>query len=53
MTSGTYRIAFYADIFYNSENSPPYWIPPKDLDVDAILLGGDIHYSPDQFGTML
>jgi Icc-related predicted phosphoesterase len=53
MASGKYRVAFYADIFYNSEHSPPYWIPPKDLDVDAILLGGDIHYSPAQFGTML
>ncbi len=53
MTSGRYRMAFCADIFYNSRNSPPYWIPPKDLDVDAILLGGDIHYSPDQFGAML
>jgi Icc-related predicted phosphoesterase len=53
MTAGSYRVAFYADIFYNSELSPPYWIPPNDLDVDAILLGGDIHYSPEQLGTML
>jgi Calcineurin-like phosphoesterase len=53
MTAETQRIAFYADIFYNSKQSPPYWIPPNDLDVDAVLLGGDIHYSPEQLGTML
>ena len=53
MTTGTHRVAFYADIFYNSELSPSYWIPPGDLDVEAILLGGDIHYSPDQLGSML
>src|SRR5689334_21930068 len=33
--------------------SPPYWIPPRDLDVEAILLGGDIHYRPDGLGEML
>jgi hypothetical protein len=48
-----HRVAFYADIVYNSELSPPYWIPPHNLDVDAILLGGDIHYSPDLFAGML
>jgi Icc-related predicted phosphoesterase len=53
MTTGTHRVAFYADIFYNSELSPSYWIPPEGLDVEAILLGGDIHYSPDQLGSML
>lgn len=47
------RIAFYADIFYDSELSPAYWIPPADLDVDAILLGGDIHYTPQHLGDML
>lgn len=53
MTTEPHRIAFYADIFYNSEHTPAYWIPPSDLDVEAILLGGDIHYSPGQLGTML
>jgi Icc-related predicted phosphoesterase len=53
VTAEHHRIAFYADIFYNSELSPPYWIPPSDLDVDAIVLGGDIHYSPDDLGAML
>jgi hypothetical protein len=47
------KIAFYADIFYDSELSPAYWIPPTYLDVDAILLGGDIHYSPDHLARML
>jgi hypothetical protein len=47
------KIAFYADIFYNSELSPAYWTPPADLDVEAILLGGDIHYSPEHLGRML
>src|SRR6201995_4958563 len=40
-------------MFYNSPLSPPYWIPPRDLDVEAILLGGDIHYRPDGLGEML
>jgi hypothetical protein len=46
-------IAFYADIFYDSEHSPAYWIPPANLGVEAILLGGDIHYSPRHLGDML
>ena len=53
MTSQSHRVAFYADIFYNSEHSPAYWIPPANLDVEAILLGGDIHYLPDRLGAML
>lgn len=53
MTSKPHKVAFYADIFYNSPLSPPYWIPPRDLDVEAILLGGDIHYRPDGLGEML
>ena len=40
----SHKVAFYADIFYNSELSPAYWTPPANLDVDVILLGGDIHY---------
>jgi len=53
VTSEPHKVAFYADIFYNSPLSPPYWIPPRDLDVEAILLGGDIHYRPDGLGEML
>jgi hypothetical protein len=53
MASELSRIAFYADTFYNSPRSPAYWIPPADLDVTAILLGGDIHYGPQQLGDML
>jgi Icc-related predicted phosphoesterase len=47
------KVAFYADIFYNSDLSPAYWTPPANLDVDVILLGGDIHYSPEGLGEML
>ena len=53
MTAEPHKVAFYADLFYRSEHSPAYWIPPEDLDVEALLLGGDIHYLPDQLGTML
>jgi Icc-related predicted phosphoesterase len=53
VTEKSHRVAFYADIFYDSELSPAYWIPPANLDVDVILLGGDIHYSPQPFGVML
>lgn len=53
MTSHSHKVAFYADIFYNSPLSPSYWIPPANLDVEAILLGGDIHYLPDHLGEML
>jgi hypothetical protein len=53
VTSGSGKVAFYADIFYNSPLSPAYWIPPENLDVEAILLGGDIHYRPDHLGTMV
>lgn len=53
MAGETHKVAFYADIFYDSELSPAYWTPPANLDVDAILLGGDIHYSPAGLGTML
>jgi Icc-related predicted phosphoesterase len=49
----SHKVAFYADIFYNSELSPAYWTPPANLDVDVILLGGDIHYSPEGLGAML
>ncbi|HEX6523874.1 MAG TPA: hypothetical protein VF070_28315 [Streptosporangiaceae bacterium] len=48
-----HRVAFYADIFYNSDLSPAYWIPPANLEVEAILLGGDIHYLPQHLGTMV
>ena len=53
MTAEPHKVAFYADLFYRSEHSPAYWIPPGELDVEALLLGGDIHYLPDQLGTML
>jgi hypothetical protein len=54
VTSQPRRVAFYADIFYNSaEHSPAWWIPPANLDVEAILLGGDIHYAPHHLGEML
>jgi Icc-related predicted phosphoesterase len=54
VTSQPRRVAFYADIFYNSvEHSPAWWIPPENLDVEAILLGGDIHYAPHHLGEML
>jgi hypothetical protein len=53
MTPHRHKVAFYADIFYNSPLSPVYWIPPANLDVEAILLGGDIHYSPNHLGEML
>jgi hypothetical protein len=53
MASEPHKVAFYADIFYDSPRSPSYWIPPRDLDVEAILLGGDIHYRPDLLGAML
>jgi hypothetical protein len=46
MTLHSHKVAFYADIFYNSELSPAYWIPPANLDVEAILLGGDIQPGP-------
>jgi len=49
----SHKVAFYADIFYDSELSPAYWTPPASLDVDVILLGGDIHYSPEGLGAML
>jgi Icc-related predicted phosphoesterase len=53
VTSDSHRVAFYADIFYDSHLSPAYWIPPGNLDVEAILLGGDIHYLPDYLGAMV
>jgi hypothetical protein len=53
VTSNSHRVAFFADTFYNSHVSPAYWIPPGNLDVEAILLGGDIHYLPERLGTML
>jgi Icc-related predicted phosphoesterase len=53
MASEPHRVAFYADLFYNSVRSPGYWIPPTDLEVEAILLGGDIHYLPEQLGEMV
>ena len=49
----SHRVAFFADVFYNSQLSPAYWIPPGNLDVEAILLGGDIHFSPEGLGAML
>jgi Icc-related predicted phosphoesterase len=52
-TARSHKVAFYADILYDSGLSPAYWIPPANLDVDVILLGGDIHYSPDGLGAML
>jgi Icc-related predicted phosphoesterase len=53
MTSQSHKVAFYADIYYNSERSPAYWIPPAGLDAEAIVLGGDIHYLPHHLGEML
>lgn len=52
-TARSHKVAFYADILYHSERSPAYWTPPANLDVDVILLGGDIHYSPEGLGAML
>ena len=52
-TARAHKVAFYADILYDSGLSPAYWIPPANLDVDVILLGGDIHYAPDGLGAML
>ena len=49
----SHRVAFFADVFYNSQLSPAYWIPPGNLDVEAVLLGGDIHFSPEGLGAML
>lgn len=51
--NAVHKVAYYADIFYDSELSPAYWIPPANLDVDVILLGGDIHYTPQGLGDML
>lgn len=53
MASRPRKIAFYADLFYDHPLSPSYWIPPANLDVEAILLGGDIHYLPQHLGAML
>jgi hypothetical protein len=53
MAGETHKVAFYADILYDSELSPAYWTPPAGLGADAILLGGDIHYSPAGLGAML
>jgi hypothetical protein len=53
VTSESHRVAFYADIFYNSHLSPAYWMPPENLEVEAILLGGDIHYLPEYLGAMV
>jgi Icc-related predicted phosphoesterase len=53
MTEGLHRVAFYADVNYDSEHSPAHWVPPENLDVDVILLGGDIHYSPRLLGDWL
>jgi len=50
--SKTLRVAFYADITYNAEGYRTNWIPPENLDVDAILLGGDIHYQPELLASM-
>jgi len=36
MIGNQHKVAFYADIFYNSELSPAYWTPPANLDVDAV-----------------
>ena len=53
MSSQPHKVAFYADLFYDSVHSPAYWIPPADLDVDAIILGGDIHYTPRLLGQLV
>lgn len=34
-------MAFYADTHYRNDGFPEYFTPPRDLDVEAILLGGD------------
>ena len=49
----SHRVAFFADVFYNSQLSPAYWIPPGNLDVEAVLLGGDLHFTPEGLGAML
>jgi Icc-related predicted phosphoesterase len=53
MASRPGKVAFYADLVYDHPHSPAYWIPPAYLDVEAILLGGDIHYLPRHLGAML
>jgi Icc-related predicted phosphoesterase len=53
VASRPHRVAFYADLFYRSVHSPAYWLPPENLNVEAILLGGDIHYLPEHLGEML
>jgi hypothetical protein len=48
-----HRIAYYADIHYTSESDPGvYWAPPPNLDVEAILFAGDIHYAPHHLDVM-
>ena len=54
MTSDQHRIAFYADTHYASDGSTTeYWTPPERLDVEAILLGGDNHCTPQHLAGMI
>jgi hypothetical protein len=53
MTSPPHRVAFYADIVYDHPLSGPYWVPPANLDAEAIILGGDIHCTPEHLAAML
>ena len=53
MISDQHRIAFYADTHYASDGSTEYWTPPERLDVEAILLGGDNHCTPQRLAGMI
>jgi hypothetical protein len=53
-------VAFYADTYYNPDllrffnlGTLEYWVPPPNLEVEAILLGGDINYLPEHLGKMV
>jgi hypothetical protein len=44
MIGNQHKVAFYADIFYNSELSPAYWTPPANLDAAG---DGPGHVNPE------
>ena len=41
------RIAFFADLRYDPKYKMADYTPPENLDVEAVLLGGDIEYRPE------
>jgi Calcineurin-like phosphoesterase len=50
----SHRIALFSDIHYpNVITKWEPWIPQADLDVEAIVLAGDIHGTPDHLRDML